>query len=92
MGSSKVIHALYTDDDVLLAAVKTVKNEKHHIEEIFKNKVDVILSPATPCVAPLFKKDVMKCGIEFSSNLGVNEICHTRKLDWHTCYCFPYWI
>ena len=35
MGSSKVIHALYTDDDVLLAAVKTVKNEKHHIEEIF---------------------------------------------------------
>jgi hypothetical protein len=35
MGSSKVIHALYTDDDVLLAAVKAVKNEKHHIEEIF---------------------------------------------------------
>jgi hypothetical protein len=35
MGSSKVIHALYTDDDVLLSAVKTVKAEKHHIEEIF---------------------------------------------------------
>ena len=35
MESSKVIHALYTDDDVLLSAVKTVKAEKHHIEEIF---------------------------------------------------------
>ena len=35
MGSSKVIHALYTDDDVLLSAVKAVKAEKHHIEEIF---------------------------------------------------------
>ena len=35
MGSSKVIHALYTDDDVLLAAVKAVKDKKHHIEEIF---------------------------------------------------------
>ena len=35
MGSSKVIHALYTDDDVLLSAVKAVKAEKYHIEEIF---------------------------------------------------------
>ena len=35
MGSLKVIHALYTDDDVLLSAVKAVKAEKHHIEEIF---------------------------------------------------------
>ena len=35
MGSSKVIHALYTDDDVLLAAVKAVKDKRHHIEEIF---------------------------------------------------------
>lgn len=35
MESSKVIHAIYTDDDVLLAAVKKVKAEKHHIEEIY---------------------------------------------------------
>ena len=35
MGSSKVIHALYTDDDVLMSAVKAVKAEKHHIEEVF---------------------------------------------------------
>ena len=35
MGNSEVIHALYTDDDVLLSAVKTIKAEKHHIEEIF---------------------------------------------------------
>jgi len=35
MGASKVIHALYTDDDVLMSAVKTVKAEKHHIEEIY---------------------------------------------------------
>jgi hypothetical protein len=35
MESSKVIQAIYTDDDVLLAAVKQVKAEKHHIEEIY---------------------------------------------------------
>lgn len=35
METSKVIHAIYTDDDVLMAAVKKVKEERHHIEEIF---------------------------------------------------------
>jgi len=35
METSKVIHAIYTDDDVLMSAVKTVKAEKHHIEEIY---------------------------------------------------------
>jgi len=35
MEASKVIHAIYTDDDVLMAAVKKVKAEKHHIEEIY---------------------------------------------------------
>lgn len=33
--SSKVIHAIYTDDDVLMAAVKKVRAERYHIEEIF---------------------------------------------------------
>lgn len=35
METSKVIHAIYTDDDVLMSAVKRVKAEKHHIEEIY---------------------------------------------------------
>ena len=35
MEASKVIHAIYTDDDILMSAVKTVKAEKHHIEEIY---------------------------------------------------------
>ncbi len=35
MQSSKVIQAIYTDDDVLMAAVKSVKAKKHHIEEIY---------------------------------------------------------
>jgi len=35
MEASKVIHAIYTDDDVLLAAVKKVKAQRHHIEEIY---------------------------------------------------------
>ncbi len=35
MESSKVIQAIYNDDDVLMAAVKTVKAERHHIEEIY---------------------------------------------------------
>jgi hypothetical protein len=33
--SSKVIHAIYTDDDTLMSAVKKVKAERHHIEEVF---------------------------------------------------------
>ena len=32
---SKVIHAIYTDDDVLMNAVKKVKAERYHIEEIY---------------------------------------------------------
>lgn len=35
MEASKVIHAIYNDDDVLLAAVKKVKAERYHIEEIY---------------------------------------------------------
>ena len=35
METSKVIHAIYTDDDVLMSAVKRVKAEKHHIEEVY---------------------------------------------------------
>ena len=35
MEASKVIHAIYTDDDVLMNAVKKVKAAKHHIEEIY---------------------------------------------------------
>ncbi|MGB5982731.1 MAG: DUF3341 domain-containing protein [Nonlabens sp.] len=29
------IHALYTDDDVLLRAVKQIREQKYHIEEVF---------------------------------------------------------
>jgi hypothetical protein len=35
MEDSKVIQALYTDDDVLMSAVKKVKSEKYHIEEVY---------------------------------------------------------
>ncbi|WP_298550056.1 DUF3341 domain-containing protein [uncultured Algibacter sp.] len=35
MEASKVIHAIYTDDDILMSAVKKVKADKHHIEEIY---------------------------------------------------------
>lgn len=33
--ASKVIHAFYNDDDVLMHAVKKVKAAKHHIEEVY---------------------------------------------------------
>lgn len=33
--SSKVIHAFYNDDDVLMHAVKKVKDAKYHIEEVY---------------------------------------------------------
>ena len=35
MGTTKVIHALYTDDDILISAVKAIKAEKHYIEEVY---------------------------------------------------------
>jgi len=35
METSKVIQAIYNDDDVLMAAVKKVKSEKYHIEEVY---------------------------------------------------------
>ncbi|NAS32123.1 DUF3341 domain-containing protein [Flavobacteriaceae bacterium R38] len=33
--STKVVQALYNDDDVLMDAVKTVKAAHHHIEEVY---------------------------------------------------------
>jgi hypothetical protein len=33
--ASKVIHALYNDDDILMNAVKTVRAEHYHIEEVY---------------------------------------------------------
>ena len=33
--ASKVIHAIYNDDDVLLLAVKQVREARYHIEEIY---------------------------------------------------------
>ena len=33
--SDKVVHALYDDDDVLLSAVKMIRSEKHHIQEVY---------------------------------------------------------
>ena len=35
MSSNKVIHALYDDDDILLSAVKLIREGKHHIEEVY---------------------------------------------------------
>lgn len=35
METSKVVHAIYTDDDMLMAAVKRLKAEKYHIEEVY---------------------------------------------------------
>ena len=33
--ASKVIHAIYNDDDILLQAVKQVREKRYHIEEIY---------------------------------------------------------
>ncbi len=35
MSSHKVVYAMYDDDDVLLDAVKAVKDANYHIEEVF---------------------------------------------------------
>ncbi|MAC93549.1 MAG: hypothetical protein CMC01_07605 [Flavobacteriaceae bacterium] len=33
--NDKIVHALYDDDDVLLSAIRTIRSEKHHIEEVY---------------------------------------------------------
>jgi len=35
MGSTKTYHALYNDDDILLSAVKKIKEKHYHIEEVY---------------------------------------------------------
>ena len=35
MGPTKTFHALYNDDDVLLLAVKKIKEKHYHIEEVY---------------------------------------------------------
>ena len=35
MSSNQIIHALYDDDDILLSAVKSIREKKHHIEEVY---------------------------------------------------------
>ena len=35
MESTKVIHAIYNDDDVIMSAVKKVKESKYHIDEVY---------------------------------------------------------
>ena len=35
MSSNKYIQALYDDDDTLLSAVKKIRSENHHIEEVY---------------------------------------------------------
>ena len=35
MSTNQVIHALYDDDDLLLTAVKSIREKKHHIEEVY---------------------------------------------------------
>ena len=35
MKGNRFIQALYDDDDTLLSAVKTIRSEKHHIEEVY---------------------------------------------------------
>lgn len=45
-----------------LAAQMVRSYAMHHVEDLFENKVDVVLSPATPCRAPPLEEDVMSHG------------------------------
>lgn len=50
-----------------LAAQKVRTYAMKHIEDLFHKKVDIIVSPATPCCAPVLKKDALSHG---ESNLA----------------------
>ena len=70
MSTNKVIHALYNDDDVLMDAVKTVKNANHHIEEVFTpfpvHGLDTLLGlPKTRLAVCAFLYGL--CGLAFAT-------------------------
>eukprot|EP00956_Cyclotella_meneghiniana_P011867 scaffold16678_cov36-Cyclotella_meneghiniana.AAC.1 len=50
-----------------LAAQKVRSFAMNHIEDLFRNKIDVIVSPATPCCAPILQNDALSHG---ESNLA----------------------
>lgn len=54
-----------------LAAQKVRGWAMAHVEDLFRHKVDVILSPATPCCAPRFEEDARVCG---ESNLAQTSL------------------
>ena len=35
MKPAKIVRAFYNDDDILLSAVKTIRENKYHIEEVY---------------------------------------------------------
>ena len=35
MKASKIVRAFYNDDDILLSAVKTIRENNYHIEEVY---------------------------------------------------------
>jgi amidase len=41
-----------------------------HVEDLFQNKVDVIVSPGTPCCAPILKADALSNGESNLSETG----------------------
>ena len=53
-----------------LAAQKVRSFAMNHIEDLFQNKIDVIVSPATPCCAPIFKFDAFCHGESNLSETG----------------------
>jgi len=42
--SSKLVHAVYDDDDTLLHAVKDVKKADYHIEEVLLHSLCTVLT------------------------------------------------
>ena len=41
MGSTKTFHALYNDDDILLSAVKKIKEKHYDIDEVYTNLMEI---------------------------------------------------
>ena len=50
-----------------LAAQKVRSYAMQQVEDLFENKVDILLSPATPCCAPILRDDALSHG---ESNLA----------------------
>ena len=75
MRSEKIFHALYNDDDILLSAVKKIKDNHYDIEEIY-----------TPLFLQQWKEAVQKLEDSILKNYDLEEKHNDSGNDCNTLW------